>query len=325
MRLQRRTGRCFPEELVFVPACTELYNAEIALFPCLRYIPCRPMAASPYSILFHIPGPGATLDYLWSRLGNRDLSQDEALAMISAVHRQLGQAKAEDPSVYASYSRFMQSLGRQMPVVHDFVVAKWSESRYANRRVKKPQQDDGDFEPAGAEVDRRSDASAIAPTKDSPTTAPERDAAEGEEPADPGEPDEEDEDPQERVAETAEAKEEPAEGEEDEAEEAEAERGEKADEEDQEEEEPEALEDSAEGAEAQEEGEEAEQQEADEEGQEEAEGEAEESEEPEAEAPEAEKGEADSEKEGELPEEEPEPPELDEGDEGEEGAEGAAE
>jgi hypothetical protein len=101
------------------------------------------MATSPHGILFQISGPGATLDYLWSRLGNRDLAQDEALAMVSAVHRQIGRARAEEPSVYASYSRFMETLSRQMPVVHDFVVARWSESRYARRRMQ-PMADDSD-------------------------------------------------------------------------------------------------------------------------------------------------------------------------------------
>ena len=79
--------------------------------------------------LYRTPRPEEALDYLWGRLQDRDLSQDEALALLSAVHHQLSIARAGDPRAYFAYTRFMESLSREMPVVHDYVVARWIEQR----------------------------------------------------------------------------------------------------------------------------------------------------------------------------------------------------
>ena len=288
------------------------------------------MPNTQHSTLFQNSGPDATLDYLWSRLGSRDLSQDEALALISAVHRELSRSQAEDPSVYASYSRFMESLNRQMPVVHDFVVSRWSESRYTTRRSQP--ESDADVVDAEAEVDRQSEPDDV--VKAQPNQAARQDTTaevgEGEESGEPGEPEEDE--PEERAGVAEGAKEGNAEGgaEEDEPEEepeSEA-RGAKN-----EEGEPEKIEDSAEGTEAQEEGEEAEQAErepdeqpqtegeeaeGDESPEAETEGEAGEADQPESESEEGEPGEKGGEEESEWPEEfEPESPEPLEGEEAE--------
>ncbi len=63
----------------------------------------------------------------------RDLSGTEALAMLSAVHRELGHSEADDPRLYVSYVRFMQALQREMPGVHQHVVKTWGESRFSGR------------------------------------------------------------------------------------------------------------------------------------------------------------------------------------------------
>ncbi len=86
--------------------------------------------------LFRQPGADATLSYLWSRLQAHDLSQPEALAMLSALHRALGSSEVDTPGIYSSYSRFMESLRRLMPTVHDYVVAEWTESRYARGHLR---------------------------------------------------------------------------------------------------------------------------------------------------------------------------------------------
>jgi hypothetical protein len=92
------------------------------------------MSTLPRTELFHRPGPDATLQYLWSRLQNRDLSETEALAVLGALHHELGQSKAQEPKVYSSYSHFMASLDHEMPTVHHYVVAAWTENRYARKR-----------------------------------------------------------------------------------------------------------------------------------------------------------------------------------------------
>ena len=322
-----------------MPVGTYYTTHEIALFSGLEYIRSGSftMPISQHSNLLQRAGPDATMSYLWSRLGNRDLSQDEALALIGAVHHQLGQARAEDPRLYSSYSRFMESLNRQMPVVHDFVVAKWSESRYAGRRERRDGQDNlpepeaeaelTDSQPAGAHVEPvqavRSDQAA--------------EELKGEEPQEPGEGGE-DEEPETRDAAAESIKEGREAG--DEAEQDNEPEDEAADEkEDAQEEETEEIEDSTKGEAAEEEGQEtedaeskndeseqaeSEESEGGEEPETEEESEPEESESPEPEGKGMETGEHGGEEEGELPEEEElEPPEPLEGEEGEEGVEGA--
>ncbi len=53
--------------------------------------------------------------------------------MVSAVHRDLSQSEADDPRLYVSYARFMGSLERDMPAVHEHVVTTWVQSRHPER------------------------------------------------------------------------------------------------------------------------------------------------------------------------------------------------
>ncbi len=91
----------------------------------------------PHEELFRQAGPEESLEYLWGRLQDRDLSGEEALALLSVIHRQLGSERADDPKVYFAYTRFMESLSREMPLVHDYVVARWIENRRSAAREKK--------------------------------------------------------------------------------------------------------------------------------------------------------------------------------------------
>lgn len=67
------------------------------------------------------------LDYLESRLAARDLSAEEALAMLGAVHEGLNNPSDKDRSVYQKYSEFMELLRIEMPAVHDYVVSAWGQ------------------------------------------------------------------------------------------------------------------------------------------------------------------------------------------------------
>lgn len=92
--------------------------------------------------LFNETGPQSTLDYLQSRLAERDLSPAEALAMLSAVHEELNNPAKVDRGVYQQYSRFMEALRTEMPEVHSYVVSAW-EQRGENR-VKADKTDERD-------------------------------------------------------------------------------------------------------------------------------------------------------------------------------------
>ncbi len=103
--------------------------------PWLRYILRVPnkMPISDYAKLFQRSGTESNLRFLWSRLAEHDLTRSEALAMVSAVHRDLSQSEADDPRLYVSYARFMGSLERDMPAVHEHVVTTWVQSRHPER------------------------------------------------------------------------------------------------------------------------------------------------------------------------------------------------
>ncbi len=145
--------------------------------------------------LFHEAGPQEALEYLWGRLQDRDLSGEEALALLGAVHRQLSAQRAGDPKVYFSYTRFMESLSREMPLVHDYVVAHWIENRRSSRR--QPTQA-GDRESGITDEDGQSglppEAGATVPSRPAGSfpQAMTIGGGSGEEPEEPGEPDEDD-------------------------------------------------------------------------------------------------------------------------------------
>ncbi|MCL4529888.1 MAG: ABC transporter permease [Chloroflexi bacterium] len=85
------------------------------------------MAKFDHKDLFGKTGPGDMLDYLQSHLQARDLSRDEALAILGAVHVELTNPKDSNRGVYQKYSQFMEALHSEMPDVHDFVVSAWGE------------------------------------------------------------------------------------------------------------------------------------------------------------------------------------------------------
>ena len=85
------------------------------------------MSASEHNHLFNQTGPQSMLDYLQSRLAARDLSAEEALAMLGAVHEELNNPANADRGVYQRYSEFMESLRTEMPDVHDYVVSAWGQ------------------------------------------------------------------------------------------------------------------------------------------------------------------------------------------------------
>ncbi len=83
------------------------------------------MAEFEHKDLFEETGPRDMLDYLQSHLQARDLSRDETLAMLSAVHAELTNPKDSNRGIYQKYSQFMEALHSEMPDVHDFVVSAW--------------------------------------------------------------------------------------------------------------------------------------------------------------------------------------------------------
>jgi len=98
------------------------------------------MSIPEFNDLFRDPGPQGILELLFSKLEANDLSTDEALAMLSAVHEELGQGAVADSKVYQSYSGFMKVLQHEKPDIYDYVISSW------NQRIKtdSSEEDDGD-------------------------------------------------------------------------------------------------------------------------------------------------------------------------------------
>jgi hypothetical protein len=73
--------------------------------------------------LFHESGPKGMLEYLYSRLEARDLSGEEALALLGAIHQQLSHAEIKDPALFRSYAAFIEQLRVEMPEIHDYIIS----------------------------------------------------------------------------------------------------------------------------------------------------------------------------------------------------------
>lgn len=100
------------------------------------------MSLFDHNELFRQSGPQGMLDYLQSKLEAHDLSSEEALALLSALHEELSRAKAADPRVYQAYSRFMDSLQKAMPKVYKQVVSTWDRSRDKSGDERAPEISD---------------------------------------------------------------------------------------------------------------------------------------------------------------------------------------
>jgi hypothetical protein len=150
------------------------------------------MSTRGHEKLFQKSGTEANLRYLWSRLAERDLARDEALAMLSAVHRELGRSEADDPRLYVSYARFMGSLQRDMPAIHQHVVKTWGQSHHHPVRAEPARRD----EPAVIEGETVESLAAATPRPLADTglrrfiRAVQLEVGGGEGPEEPGEPDE---------------------------------------------------------------------------------------------------------------------------------------
>ncbi|MCL4530295.1 MAG: hypothetical protein M1282_12880, partial [Chloroflexi bacterium] len=101
--------------------------------------------------LFKDSGAKGILDYLQSRLDARDLSSEEALAMLGAVHEELSRGQPEDRSIYRDYSGFMEALHDEMPDVHDYVVSAWAERGVKDTSQETDSDDAADEGEGGAE------------------------------------------------------------------------------------------------------------------------------------------------------------------------------
>jgi hypothetical protein len=107
------------------------------------------MSASEHNHLFNQTGPQSMLDYLQSRLAARDLSAEEALAMLGAVHEELNNPANADRGAYQRYSEFMESLRTEMPDVHDYVVSAWGQRGESKDKTEKDDEREYDNVEAG--------------------------------------------------------------------------------------------------------------------------------------------------------------------------------
>jgi hypothetical protein len=98
------------------------------------------MSIPKFNDLFRDSGPQETLELLFSKIGANDLSADEALAMLSAVHNELGQGAATDIKVYQLYASFMKLLQNEKPDIYDHVVSSW------NHKIKADSSEMNDWD-----------------------------------------------------------------------------------------------------------------------------------------------------------------------------------
>src|SRR6266545_5518127 len=87
-----------------------------------------PISENHRDLFFHSATSGK-LDLFQSLLDSKDLTFEEALALLSAVHAELEQPKAHPSSMYIHYAEMVESLHQQMPEVHDQVVNVWRARR----------------------------------------------------------------------------------------------------------------------------------------------------------------------------------------------------
>jgi hypothetical protein len=87
------------------------------------------MSIPDFNNLFQDSGPQGILDFLLSKIEVNDLSQEEALAMLSAVHEEMTEKGGNDPKIFQSYNNFMKFLEREKPELFEFVVANWKDKK----------------------------------------------------------------------------------------------------------------------------------------------------------------------------------------------------
>ena len=99
--------------------------------------------------LFRGSDSQAILNYFLSRLHEGDLSSEEALAILGAVHAELGKGSFANPKIYKLYTSAMKSLQQSMPHVYDYVVSSWSREKNSESKsheVPDTDSDEGDIE-----------------------------------------------------------------------------------------------------------------------------------------------------------------------------------
>ena len=169
------------------------------------------MPASEYNNLFNQTGPQSMLDYLQSHLAARDLSAEEALAMLGAVHEELNNPAHADPGVYQRYSEFMESLRTEMPAVHDYVVSAWGQR--GENKDKTEKDDESEYD--NLEAGERPESGNVETSKKSESGSPEDgdvseksdDEEDGEEGDEPDEKEEEADDSGEKASDESDAEE----------------------------------------------------------------------------------------------------------------------
>src|SRR5271157_614646 len=138
-----------------------------------------------YNNLFGDTGPQSMLDYLQGRLAARDLSAEEALAMLGAVHEQLTNPANADRGAYQKYSEFMEALRTQMPEVHDYVVSVWKQHA-ENKDKAKGEDERGSDNVEGNENHETGDSKSVSKSESGSTEGGNTSEVGGDEEADEG-------------------------------------------------------------------------------------------------------------------------------------------
>jgi hypothetical protein len=87
-----------------------------------------PITENHRDLFVHAVTPGR-LDLFQSLLDTKELTFDEALSLLSAVHVELEKPKAQPSSMYIRYAETIETFHQQMPEIHDQVVDAWRARR----------------------------------------------------------------------------------------------------------------------------------------------------------------------------------------------------
>jgi X-linked retinitis pigmentosa GTPase regulator len=79
--------------------------------------------------LFRKPSAAEKLDLFQSLLDSKDLTFDQALALLRTIRADLENPKANRSSVYVRYGQLMESLHKQLPEVYEQVANAWRTKR----------------------------------------------------------------------------------------------------------------------------------------------------------------------------------------------------
>src|ERR1051325_10518132 len=97
--------------------------------------------------LFRRSGTSDKLTLFQSLLDSKELTSDQALALLTAIRNELEQPQQRSSSHYRQYAKAIESLHRSMPDVYEQVVDAWQQKRQPPAPPQSPIAESAKAEP----------------------------------------------------------------------------------------------------------------------------------------------------------------------------------